>query len=545
MTILDTAPAVVADQARRTMSGIVAPWGQAGRTSAGVLTLARGSLALPADLRRVKLVDYHQSPPQAIGYATAAQDTEAGLVMTFQLGTTPAATQALVEASEGLRDAFSVELGEYAADASGLVSAGDVTAVALVPIPAFANARVTSVAAAHHQKGNTMPDAPDTQPTPAATAAATATIAVTGPVVEAPAPAPEGDTPADAGMSPQVLASAMVAALRGDQDAAAVLASAAGTQPARRPEGLHGPGHRVSAYTAPQVAAALGRVMRGESSPIMEAALSDIVNTDVYSTVGEASYVGQLWNAMSYTRRFVPLLRPGTLTSWKVNGWKWGVRPEVADYAGDKADVPSNAPTVVPASTTAARLAGGHDLDRKFRDFGDTEFIEAYFQAMTESYAQKSDAKALAFILASASTPAGYNGLVATGGTVVDGAILAADLLAGVLDQDVEPDYYLVNRADRRTTLSGVTEHDRPAFMEMWGVDPAKFIGSTSVPAGTVIAGMKGAGTFYELGGSPIRVEAIDIARGGIDEALFGYYATLLHDARGIVKVTGVGPAIP
>lgn len=537
-------PALQADQARRTMTGIVAPWGQAGRTSAGVLTLARGSLVLPADLRRVKLVDYHQTPPQAIGYATAAQDTDAGLVMTFQLGTTDAATHALLEASEGLRDAFSVELGEYVADAGGLVSAGDLTAVALVPIPAFSNARVTSVAAAHHHEGNTTMSDTDTTPAPAATAAATATVAVTGPVVDTPPAPPAEDTPADAS-----LAAAFAQALRGDTRAAQVLASAVGatpaSTPARRPEGFHGSGAAVSGHSPADVAAAMGRVMRGESSPYVEAALSDIVNSDVYSTVGEASYVGQLWNAMSYTRRFVPLLRPGTLTSWKVNGWKWGVRPEVADYAGDKADVPSNEPTVLPASTTAARLAGGHDLDRKFRDFGDTEFIEAYFQAMTESYAAKSDAKALAFILASASTPTGYDGLVATGGTVIDGAILAADLLAGVLDQDVEPDYYLVNRADRRSTLGGVTEHDRPAFMDMWGVDPSKFIGSTSVPAGTVIAGLKGAGTFYELGGSPIRVEAVDIARGGIDEALFGYYATLLHDSRGIVKVTGVGPAIP
>ena len=51
-----------------------------------------------------------------------------------------------------------------------------------------------------------------------------------------------------------------------------------------------------------------------------------------------------------------------------------------------------------------------------------------------------------------------------------------------------------------------------------------------------MVAGTKAAGTFYELQGAPIRVEAIDIARGGIDEALFGYWATLLHDARGIVR---------
>lgn len=371
--------------------------------------------------------------------------------------------------------------------------------------------------------------------TPAAAAAESATIAVTGPIVAPPAEAPT-DTPADASSTTAVMA-ALAGAIRGDAAAANVLASMVGApQPARAPEGLgSGRSGAVSSHTVAEVNAALARVIRGESRIHVEAALADIVNTDVYETVGEASYVGKLWEAVSYTRRFVPLLRPGTLSSWKVNGWKWGVKPEVADYAGDKADVPSNEPTVLPASTEAARLAGGHDLDIKFKHFGDTEFLTAYGEAMAESYAIKSDAKALAFIIASASAPAGN--ATASGGNVIDGVMLASDLLSDTLDQDVTPDYFLVNRADRRE-LMDMVEADKPAFMSLFGVDPGKFIATKGLTAGTVIAGMKGAGTFYELPGSPIRVDAYDLARGGYDEAFFGYYATLLHDARGIVKVT-------
>jgi hypothetical protein len=526
-------PEVQADQASRTITGLVAPYGPRGHTNVGPLRFQRGSITWPEDLSRVKLMDYHQSPPVAVGFGVSLQVTDLGEVMTFQLGSTAAASLALQEAMDKTRDGLSVELAEYVTASDGeTVTSSTGTGVALVPVPAFADARVTSVAAAHHQEGtSTMPE---TTTPPAAAAAEQATIAVTGPVVAPPAETPAEDA-AEASNTSAVMA-ALAGAIRGDAAAANVLASLVGGQPARAPEGLgSGPTGRVSTASAAEVHAALARVVRGESRVHVEAALSDIVNTDVYEVVGQSSYVGQLWSALSYTRRFVPLLRPGTLTSWEVKGWKWGVKPAVADYAGDKADVTSNEPTVLPASTEAARLAGGHDLDIKFKHFGDTEFLAAYGQAMVESYAEKSDAKALAFIIASASAPAGN--ATASGGNVIDGAMLASDLLSDTLDQDVEPDYYLVNRADRRELMAMVND-DKPAFLDLFGVDPAKFIATKGLTAGTVIAGMKGAGTFYELPGSPIRVDAYDLARGGYDEAYFGYYATLLHDARGIVKVT-------
>jgi hypothetical protein len=530
-------PTVAAGQASRTMTGLAAPWGEEGFTSAGKLIFQRGSLRLPTELSRVKLVDYHQTPPQAIGYATSAQDTEHGLVMAFQLGSTAAASQALVEASEGLRDAFSVELGDYDAPDGLTVVDGLVTAVALVPIPAFANARVTSVAAAHHDEGNSTMTDTQASTEPQATAAATQTIAVTGPVVEAPAPAPAPDE--QAADAAQVQA-AFARALRGDNGAAALLASLVGADsgPARRPDELSGPhsGGRVTSYGRADVEAALSRVIRGESRhPSLEAALSDVINTNVYEVVGQDSYVGQLWSAKTYSRRFVPLLRQAALTSWRVRGWKWGTRPGGAAYAGDKAAIPSNSPTVLPAEEEATRWAGGHDLDIKFKHFGDTEFLNAYATAMTEDYAVDSDAVARAFILASASTPTGWDTLGA-GKSLIYGAMLAGDLMSEQLDQDVEPDYYIVSRADFRAIID-LVEDDKPAFMAAFGVDPSKFIRSSAQTTGIITAGLTGAGTWYELGGSPIRMEALDLVKGGVDEAFFGYHATLLHDDRGIVKV--------
>jgi hypothetical protein len=532
--------AVRADKASRTATGLVAPYGSIGYTNVGKLRFQKGSITWPDDLSRVKLMDYHQTPPVAVAYCSALTETDLGQIMTFQFGSTDLATQALQEALDRTRDGLSVELAEYvtAADGETVVSSTG-TAVALVPVPAFADARVTSVAAAHHhQEGTTTMD--ENTQEPAVQAAATATVAVTGPIVEAPpADAPADAPAADAGLSPAVVAQAFQSFIRGDSGAAAVLAQAAGVgEPARIPDGLGGgavPG-RGHHFTRAEVTAALGRVIRGESRPQVEAALSDIVNTNVYEVVGQESYVGQLWSAKTYNRRFVPLLNNKPLTSWQVRGWKWGTRPGGAAYAGDKAAIPSNSPTVVPADTEASRWAGGHDLDIKFRHFGDTEFLDAYAAAMNDDYAVDSDAVALAAILASASTPTGWDSLGA-GKNVIYGAMLAGDLMATALDQDVEPDYYLVSRVDRRALLD-IVDDDKPAFMSMFGVDPEKFIASSSVATGFVYAGMKNALTWYELGGgSPLRVEALDLVKGGVDEAFFGYYATLLHDARGIVKV--------
>ena len=50
--------------------------------------------------------------------------------------------------------------------------------------------------------------------------------------------------------------------------------------------------------------------------------------------------------------------------------------------------------------------------------------------------------------------------------------------------------------------------------------------------------GTKPAVTVHELGGgTPIRVDALDLVNGGVDHATFGYYVTNVHDASGLVLV--------
>jgi hypothetical protein len=60
-------------------------------------------------------------------------------------------------------------------------------------------------------------------------------------------------------------------------------------------------------------------------------------------------------------------------------------------------------------------------------------------------------------------------------------------------------------------------------------------IGIDDTPA--VIVGARRAIEFDELAGGPVIVDALEIAKGGIDRAVHGYLQTFVRRAAGIVKV--------
>lgn len=513
---------------RRLITGYVIPWEEYGETSVGRLIAGPGSIRLPEDLARVKLVDYHQDPPRAIGYGTQARVDAQGIHMHFHVPETPAGDQAMLEASHHLRDAFSVELSQLQLSGDRITDSY-LNAVALLPVPAYASARVDSVVAALSpataQEGTPM--------TEEQKARLRELLAMSTRTAEQ-----EAEYQQLLQLGAQELVADQGQQQTPDQGqqqaaAAAVPALVAGSTPLAPPAGLAMPpaglhAGQVSARPLTDLYAAMARVARGESRPELEAALTSITQTaNVYTTQDE--YAGQLWQALNYTRRFVQLWQPGELKSYKGNGWKWGVAPAVAAYAGDKAAVPSNSPTTVNVPWTASRLAGAHDLDRKFRDFGDDEFFQAYYEAMTLSYAMLSDQAARDFIIASATS-----GTAVTGGLLVSVAKLAARLNAVINDAGV--DYVLVNDQDKIGLLS-VSASSVPAFLEDFvGIKPGQFIGTPAVTAGTIIVGNKNAGQFKELPGSPIRAEVVDMVNGGVDGGVFGYYATILNMPTAIQK---------
>lgn len=145
--VASMAPA--AEQTKRTVTGLVVPWNTPGRTSAGPVSVAEGAVKLPADLGRVKLLRDHSDTANfsPVGYATSAEVTDEGLKMSFRIAEGDDGDAALADVKNRVRDALSVELVDTKVT-NGTLKSGNLTAVALVPIPAFAEARVEMLTAA-------------------------------------------------------------------------------------------------------------------------------------------------------------------------------------------------------------------------------------------------------------------------------------------------------------------------------------------------------------------------------------------------------------
>lgn len=152
-----------ADLEKRTISGLVVPYGAVGNTSWGPTVVKAGAIT-PAD--RVAYLIAHDSD-RPVGRMIAHEDTTDGLYATFKIAATAAGDDALLEASEGVRDGLSIgmQVDKYEIDADTdviTITAGTWYETSQVTFPAFSQARVEKVAASE----------PDTPQTPEADPAA-------------------------------------------------------------------------------------------------------------------------------------------------------------------------------------------------------------------------------------------------------------------------------------------------------------------------------------------------------------------------------------
>lgn len=531
---------VIAAAATRIVSGMVLPWNVPGGTNRGRIVFPPGSVALPNDLARVKLFRDHTGTRDhaPVGYATSADVRPDGLYMSFAVADTPDADAALADIAQGLRDAFSVEATAVQMNGA-TVQSSLLSAVALVSVPAFADARVDTTS----ENTPALPT-PTTEGTPmnreqliaellasgldaAAAEAAADRILAGSPADQSDAAASEGDgsTPgATTPATPPAGEGAPAAAPSSSQVAAslrpAVVPTFTSTAPRRR-------------ITVADAARAVLAVQTGRASDDIQAALADVTNSATVEGT-PAQWIGELWGGVTYQRRIVPLLGQRDLTSWRIQGFNWTTKPAVAKYSGDKSEIPSNQPAIAPYESEATRWAGGHDLDRKFYDFQDTAFLESYWRAMAESYAVVTDANAADFVVANATA------VPDTGENLFEAIAIADAAVDGALNTTAG--FYLANSADRLALLK-ITNNDVPAYLSLFGIDPSKIQWTSRVPRGTVVAGAKPAVYHHELPNAPLRVEAEHLSHGGRDVALFGYTALTVENPDGLVKVTFGAPA--
>ena len=138
-----------ADTERRVISGLVAPYGEVGFTSAGPVMFERGAIAIP-DASKIKLLSQHQQD-KPVGRAINFSEDTAGVYGSFRLSSSTRGQDALVLAQENLVSGLSVGVDVTASKPMGdylLVTAAVLKEVSLVESAAFSSASVTDIAAA-------------------------------------------------------------------------------------------------------------------------------------------------------------------------------------------------------------------------------------------------------------------------------------------------------------------------------------------------------------------------------------------------------------
>lgn len=155
-----TAPSVSIDAAAgdgtpsRTITGIAVPYGVAATVADGTeVIFEQGSL--PVEGKAPRLYMNHDSN-QAIGIVTERVDTPEGMLFSAKISKTAAGDEALQLALDGVLDSVSVGVNPTKTrankDGSLTVLAADWIELSMVPVPAFAGAMITDIAASIHHE---------------------------------------------------------------------------------------------------------------------------------------------------------------------------------------------------------------------------------------------------------------------------------------------------------------------------------------------------------------------------------------------------------
>jgi hypothetical protein len=558
---LHAAAAAQVDVGRRLITGCLIPAPvdgvQAVATTSAGPTRFVGRLTWHADLSRIKLLTEH-SRQDSVGYAIAcAYRPDGSLWATWHVPPAPAGyvgtwpgDVALYEAEHHTRDGLSVGAfdltASYATDGVLEVQAGTLREGSLCSIPAFDDSRVSDVAASSPGRHNMFTAAQLAALTAAgidpanqdAARAHLASLAATAPV-QTPAPSELSATELMDQMRDLLASARPVVPQLGGPNAA--------PNGAQAPQGDAPRDLSLAAFTSMLV-----DHYQGNGSPSeLRAALSDVTVTNqqdgatgVSTAAFRPSYLGELWEATDYQRKFIDnatTVRP-LPKAMKLLGQKWVTKPSVDDYDGDKAAVPSNVPELVDAEVAVERVAGAHDVDRALIDLGSPEWLAMYFEGQTESYRMKSNAKAIAKAWAEATALVDTDASPATFTTLLEGVIAGVVDLANV-GQGVE---YVAMAPGLIAELLGITNLDAPAWFNGsfqlgnqgdGGVGGTTWFTDPGIPAGGFILGQKSAIRYHEVD-PPIRVQAVNVAQGGIDLGVFGYLAAYVRDANKVRKGT-------
>lgn len=527
MTVVQIAAHLTAsDVDNRTLSYRILPFNEEGRTNVGKVRVTAGRVQVPATPGELVLnLEHDRTRP--VGRGTAISEQPDGLYASFRIANTTAGDDLLTEAADGLRAGASVELDDIAIRGGELL-AGRLTAVGAVTTPAFPNATLTAA---------------DCGDLPTKEISMTTTPEAVAPTVET----PEEETV-------EVVAEATPETVTPAPAPSPALAAARAPMGVQKP-GLTAVDRKTDVKTISQMLASIAATEGGGRTlgPRLLAALDQVTVADVLDVAAPESFEGKLWQGREYERQFTDLVTTESLDKLRYRGWKWAEdgaggykKPQMAAYAGFPAEPPSNEVAAEETTWEPGLIAWAGQMDRRYRDFSEPEFWTAFFTAIATSYARVTDLDVL------------LTGLWA-GGT-------ALELDIADLPTDVPEGVWKIVKGIREVKKYGMpsgvvlhadlweeimfTKQDNvlPYLNLAMGVDAGSALSFSMKPdeevltEGQVLVAVKQAAKFRELPGSPIRVDAEVISKGGIEQGVFGYAGLEIIEPLAIACVQDATP---
>lgn len=550
---------ILANLEDRTITGLLIPYNEVGRTNVGRFQVEAGAIALPADPIVVSLNTDHVRHAN-VARAIKLEEKPEGIFATFQFANTPEGDAALADAinPNGKRRKLSGEFGPAMIKAGKLVAGhARLWGAALVEAGAFPSAQV--LAADTPELVEVTPD-PEGDPDHVAFTAESlpVDVTVTTPAGDSAVYTPEADPAED---NPTT------------EGGSTVTATAVVSTPGTLPAALITSTPAEKAYELGSVFASIAQVKGGiddADATAVLAALSDITTTGLTNGIAPATWVGKVWQGKTYARKFIDLCTLGTNISIKgKSGFKLDQGTAIVTaWAGNRAPLGSGEATTSLIGSTLRKYGVAEGIAREFYDLpGGAEVVEAFVRGIVDSYAKVTDLDALSDIIKTAA----WNGAGAWASNVT--GVVAPDVYPGVdghdysgaigqliqgvtavLDADDTPSFAIVNNAAWKELIytpkdlipeyvsfgfntDGTGTADGKVHV-VKAPDSGFTLGAnvyTTTPA--VVVGAKQAIEFDEVGSTPVQIDAIDIAKGGVDKAVIGYLQTFIVRPESLVLV--------
>jgi hypothetical protein len=468
----------------RTLSYRLLPFGEEGSTSIGRVVASKGTITIPTDLKNLVVNEEHDFK-KPIGRIVSLEETDQGLNATVSIARTSAGNDALELAASGLRAGISVEIADPIVR-NGKLLGGNLTGAGLVVRSAFPSAQLVASDCGDltPTKENNMENISNEN--------LEAASAETAPVVSQPAPV-------------------LNAAHSNKVDLGALVFEGAKS-----------------------------------GAPALQAALADQLTTsDAGKVYLRDQELGEVWEARKAERPLTNAIQNKTLTSLTVSGNKKNRTFVVADWAGNKAELPTSTYSTELVTKNASALAGAVDIAMELVEFGSSDIIADLLESAMESYVTKSEAKVRAALLAGAtavdpvSVVPGWDGVATPAAlfAIVDDAAKRLGLIGARIS-------HISISSDLYSSLINLPASDAPWWLQNQGsidlgnrgsnAGGISFSVDSTLADGSVLVFDSRAATFFES--KTFTYKALDVAHGGVDFSVIKFYAVLVNDSASILK---------